>query len=218
MKKVIIIFWLITPFILSGQHNIAFSFERGYWQHTDLWGVQGGLEYSLKLKNNWRIHFGAGFGYGEKNRLEDFPANPENKTTLKVGFASSYIIEYGFERTQTDNAKQFMLNIGFSYEHNINPKQKLFFQTNIFGQKVNHFYVIDKLGPGYDVNYGFYFIGPLDVYIVSQQSFYTIGLEQKIGYSFEVKENKYIMPYITGGYGYNQTSFFGFGISAGGVL
>ncbi|HAQ38368.1 MAG TPA: hypothetical protein DCQ58_07660, partial [Saprospirales bacterium] len=59
---------------------------------------------------------------------------------------------------------------------------------------------------------------PLIFLLITQQSFYTIGFEQKVSYSFEIKNDKYIIPYIIAGYGYNQTSFFGIGVSAGGLL
>jgi len=218
MKSISILIALILPSILLCQSTIKFSLGREYWQHTRLWGVQTGLEFSHPINKKFNIHLGIGYGYGEKNRLNEFPLIKDNRSTLYVGFYPGYELEYGFERTQTDNAKQFKLHCGVSYDFRISTIQKLSFQSNFFGQKVNHFFVVDKLRDGHEINYGFVFIGPFDVYIVTQQSFYTIGFEQKVSYSFEIKDGKYIIPYIIAGYGYNQTSFYGIGFCAGGLF
>ncbi|HRQ30025.1 MAG TPA: hypothetical protein PLU49_08110, partial [Saprospiraceae bacterium] len=166
MKSISILIALILPSILLSQSNIKFSLGREYWQHTRLWGLHTGLEFSYPINKKFNVHLGVGYGYGEKNRLYEFPLIKDNFSTLYVGFYPGYEFEYGFERTQTDNAKQFKLFSGVSYDFRISMKQKLSFQSNIFGQKVHHFFVVDKLRDGHEIDYGRVFIGPFDVYIV----------------------------------------------------
>jgi hypothetical protein len=229
MKKIIFVAILIIPLFTNAQLHVNFSIDGNYWEHTDLYGFQGGLGFEYR-KNKWGFRSTFNFGYGEYNRFNDFDFGAGEYTTLKVDYAQFQTIAgINLERAEwlqgstvalrnmkTDYARQHQLDFLTGYKI-IDGGNKLSFWIygGIFTSMIDHFYIID-IFQDHELNTTVY-VGTLNTVIYSDQRFYTIGGQLEIAGEWKHK-NTFFAPYIKGGLGANYTSFGSIGIRITGAI
>jgi hypothetical protein len=229
MKKIFFIIVLVIPFFAKGQLHVNFSVDGNYWEHTDLYGLQGGLGFEYR-KNKLAFRSTFNFGYGEYNRFKDFDFGAGEYTTLRVDYAQfQTIVGVNVERSEwmkrnaislrdmkTDYARQHQFDLLTGYKMiDKGDKLSLWVYGGLFASMIDHFYVIDVF-QAHELDAQIYF-GTLNAVVYSDQRFYTIGGQVEIAGEWKYK-NTFFAPYIKGGLGPNYTSFGSVGFRITGAI
>ncbi len=212
------IFLLFFTPSLKSQVHFNLSLEGNYWEHTDLFGGQLAAGFDYRFGERWGIRASYGIGYGEAKRLknkftESKYLDPEKYINHQNGKDAPFLDT----NQSSDHARQHQIDLAvFVRLFKINPKMDLNLQAGGFYSRIHHYYIIDYFGP-----VDFQFItednGELDLLIISDQRFYTVGMRAELNLEIEIKKG-IVSPYIALGLGPNYTNFGTVGVRYAGLL
>lgn len=212
--------WLLMMFWINcfSQYSIMFESDVEYWEHSDLIGYKQSVSCKYKA-SNYFMFSGFSFGYGERNRVKDF-ANYDYDSPATVESAYKFFPkdeELGCARKVTDDAHQLSLNIGIGKDLTISDNLFYTLETSIFLSRITQFYSVEFIGTNnytddviINENY--------NIIILSDQIFYTTGVELGCSVNYNIRDNKSIGLGLNAAYGINGTSFIGVGVKFEGLL
>ncbi len=215
LKFSFVIGGLFLSNVACSQLYFNLNLEGNYWEHTDLYGGQigAGLEYKL---GRLGIRASYGIGYGETDRFKNFPNVRFDDIDVFINHKNG--TEAKFNRDQTsDYARQHQIDLAVYLRlFRLSPKVNLNLQAGVFFSRIQHYYIIDHVviehfGGVIADDY------ELDLLIISDQQFYTVGLRTELNMDIELK-NGFIMPYVALGLGPNFTNFGTVGVRYSGIL
>lgn len=227
MKIIIVAIIIFVPFFSDAQMHVNFSMDGNYWEHTDLYGLQGGLGFEYRSRK-WALRSTFNFGYGEYNRFKDFEFGAGRYTTLRVDYAefqtnTGFSLEEGdykwyelsLRNTKTDYARQHQFDLMAGYKILDRERQfSIWVYGGMYTAMIDHLYVIDVF-QAHELSGRL--TGTLNAVVYSDQRFYTIGGQLETAIEWKHK-NTYFAYYVRGGLGPNYTSFASTGLRITGII
>lgn len=197
------------------QFNINFSLDGNYWEHTDLYGGQLGIGIDYRI-NRLGFRFSYGIGYGEYNRFKDIKGVRFGDDKVFVNHQQGDMGSGSFNPGQTsDYARQHQFDLSIFYTlFNFSEKYKLNISAGAFYSRIHHYYIFDVVT---FTDFRHVEEGELDLLLISDQRFYTIGQRTEINLEIRGKSLSYT-PYIAVGFGPNYTNFGTVGVRIVGAL
>jgi hypothetical protein len=153
---------------------------------------------------NFAIKLSYGIGYGEYHRIKELDG-------VRFGRDWEVFVNHNQEENRqirydwpSDYARQHQVDLSLLYTlASFSDKCKLNIGAGVFYSRISHYYIM-----GYVRYAEFEFFGPkeMDLLLISDQRFYTIGQRTEVNLEIQGK-NLIYSPYIALGLGPNYTNF-----------